>query len=376
MLANGPAQSWKEKSLGWWPSPSPRAAVRCFRSFNRVRHANVQLKCGRARALLVGLAFLSSCFSASAEVSQPDRNLEIIVSANVGDSYDLLGRLVGRHIGQYLPGNPTVTVRNMPGAGGILAANHLANVAAKQGTVVGMLDQSIFETQLLSPGSLKVDVRKLNWLGRVMSNNAGLYSWHTAQVKRIEDAYAKELIVSSSGRASQIRWTVLKNLLGIQFKLITGYRGATEGLLGMERGEVDAASMPWSVFRVVRADWLREKKVNVLLQTGLDRAPDLSDVPRLVDLARNDEERQILELFSQAEKIGRSLSAPPEVPSPRIAILRAALAATLKDPGFLAEANGIELSLDPVMGEALQTLVQKSFDYSPALLEKAKSLVR
>jgi tripartite-type tricarboxylate transporter receptor subunit TctC len=322
------------------------------------------------------LIFLSSCFSSSAEISQPDKNFEIIVSANVGDSYDLLGRLVGRHIGQYLPGNPTVTVRNMPGAGGILAANHLANVASKQGTIVGMLDQSIFETQLLSPGSLKVDVRRLNWLGRVMTNNAGLYAWHTAQVKRIEDAYTKELVVSSSGRASQIRWTVLKNLLGIRFKLITGYRGATEGLLGMERGEVDAASMPWSVFRVVRADWLREKKVNVLLQTGLDRAPDLPDVPRLVDLGRNDEERRILELFSQAEKIGRSLTAPPDVPGPRIAILRTALAATLKDPGFLAEANGIQLSLDPMMGEALQALVQKSFDHSPALLEKAKSLVR
>jgi tripartite-type tricarboxylate transporter receptor subunit TctC len=330
----------------------------------------------RAFTALLGLAYLLPTVPVCAQAPGPDKALEIIVSANVGDSYDLLGRLVGRHIGRYLPGNPSVTVRNMPGAGGILAANHLANIAAKQGAIVGMLDQSIFETQLFSPGSLKVDVRKLNWIGRVMSNNAGLYAWHTAQVKTIEDAYTKELVVSSSGRASQIRWTMLRNLVGVQFKLITGYRGATEGLLGMERGEVDAASMPWSVFRIVRADWLREKKVNVLLQTGLDRALDLQSVPRLVDLARNDEERQILELFSQGERIGRSLTAPPEVPASRVAILRAAFAATLKDPGFLAEAKNMELSLDPMRGEALQALVDKSFDYSPALLERAKSLIR
>jgi tripartite-type tricarboxylate transporter receptor subunit TctC len=325
---------------------------------------------------LFGLAFSMSGIPAFAQGFYQGKTLEIIVSANVSDSYDILGRLLGRHIGQYLPGNPTVIVRNMPGAGGIAAANHLANVAVEDGSVLGMLDQSIFETQLFSPGSLKADVRTMNWIGRVISNNAGLYAWHTAQVKRIEDAYTKELLVSSSGRSSQIRWTMLKNLVGVQFKLITGYRGASEGVLGMERGEVDAVSMPWAVFRVIHADWLRDKKVNVLLQTGLDRASDLPNVPLLLDLGRNDEERQILELFSQAERVGRSLTAPPDLPAQRLAMLRAAFAATLKDSGFLAEARSIELDLTPMMGEELQTMIEKSFDYSPAILEKAQSLIR
>jgi tripartite-type tricarboxylate transporter receptor subunit TctC len=327
-------------------------------------------------AVLLGLGFSAPSGPAFGQAPTQDKSFEIVVSANVGDSYDILGRLIGRHMGRYLPGNPTITVRNMPGGGGVVAANHLANIAAKNGTVIGMLDQSLFETQLLSPGSLKVDVRTLNWIGRIISNNAGLYSWHTAPVKRIEDSYTKELVVSSSGRSSQIRWTMLKNLVGVRFKLITGYRGATEGLLAMERGEVEAVSMPWSVFRVVHADWLRDKKVNVLLQTGLDRAPDLQGVPRLVDLARNDEQRQILELFSQAEKIGRSLTAPPGVPPQPIAILRAAFAATLKDFGFLAEAKSMELSLNPMMGADLQAMIGKSFDYPPALLQKARSLTR
>ena len=230
-----------------------------------------------------------SALPAGAQGFYQGKTIEIIHPAAAGDSYDTLSRLFGRHMGRHLPGNPAIIVRSMPGGGGIVSANHLYNVAPKDGTVLGMLDQSIFETQLFTPGSLKADVRKMTWIGRVISNNAGLYAWHTAAVKKIEDAYTTELIVSSTGRASQIRWTMLKNLLEVKFRLITGHKGASEGLLAMKRGEVDAVSMPWTVFRVIRAQWLREKKVNVLLQTGADTAPDLPGVPRLVDLARNDE---------------------------------------------------------------------------------------
>jgi tripartite-type tricarboxylate transporter receptor subunit TctC len=216
----------------------------------------------------------------------------------------------------------------------------------------------------------------MSWIGRVISNNAGLYAWHTAAVKKIEDAYTHDLIVSSSGRASQIRWTMLKNLVGVKFRLITGHKGASEGLLGMERGEVDAVSMPWTVFRVIRAGWLREKKVNVLLQTGLDKADDLPDVPRVVDLARNDEQRTILELFSQAEKVGRSFSAPPDMPAERVEQLRAAYAATLSDPAFLADAKTMNVVLDPMLGADLQAVVAKFFDHPPALVAKALALTK
>ena len=326
----------------------------------------------RCASLTLTLALATSVANAQGQ----SKTLDIVVFGAPGDSYDTLSRLVGRHIGKYLPGNPTVIVRTMPGAGGIVVANHLYNVAARNGSVIGMLDQSIFETQLFTPGSIKADVRKMNWIGRVMSNNAGLYSWHAAPVKRIEDTYTTELIVSSSGRASQIRWTMLKNLLGVKFKLVTGHKGATEGLLGMERGEVDAVSMPWTVFRVLRADWLKEKKVNVLLQTGLDKAPDLPGVPRLVDLGRDAEQRTILELFSQSEKVGRSFTAPPDMPPERVAELRAAFAETMKDPAFLADVKVANVELDPMSGAELQAVIAKFFGHPPALVEKAHALTK
>jgi tripartite-type tricarboxylate transporter receptor subunit TctC len=304
------------------------------------------------------------------------KTLEIIVSSSVGaDSYDALSRLVARHIGAHLAGDPNVVVRNMPGAGGILAANQLYNLAPRDGTTIGMLDQSIFETQLFKVPELKADVTKMNWIGRVIANDAVLFAWHTAAVKKIEDAYTKPLIVCSTGSAGQLRWTMLKRLLGLKFKLVTGYKGSGDGLVAMERGEVEALSMPWTVFRVIRADWLRDKRVNVLLQTGLDAAPDLPGVPRLVDLGRTAEERQILDLFSQPEKVGRSLTAPPGLPPQRVAELRAGFTATLKDPDFVADAARMRLDLSPLPGDELQAIIEKSFDYSPSIIAKADALI-
>jgi tripartite-type tricarboxylate transporter receptor subunit TctC len=304
------------------------------------------------------------------------KTLEIIVSSSVGaDSYDALSRLVARHIGAHLAGDPNVVVRNMPGAGGILAANQLYNLAPRDGTTIGMLDQSIFETQLFKVPKLKADVTRMSWIGRIIANDAVLFAWHTAAVKKIQDAYTKPLIVCSTGSSGQLRWTMLKRLLGFKFKLVTGYKGSGDGLVAMERGEVEALSMPWTVFRVIRADWLRDNKVNVLLQTGLDAAPDLPGVPRLVDLGRNAEERQILELFSQPEKVGRSLTAPPGLPAGRVTELRAAFTATLKDPDFVADAARMRLDLSPLPGDQLQAIIEKSFDYSPSIVAEAEALI-
>ena len=327
-------------------------------------------------ALGVGATLLTPGIAARADGFYQGKTLEIIVSTGVGtDSYDTLSRLVGRHIGRYLPGNPTVIIRNMPGAGGVLAANELYNIAPKDGTVIAMLDQSIYETQLFKVAGLKADVTKLNWIGRVISNNAVLFAWQTAAVKKIEDAYTKELIVCSTGSSSQLRWTMLKRLVGLKLKLITGYKGTNDGLLAMERGEVEALSIPWMILRVIRADWLRDKKINVLLQTGLDKAPDLPDVPRLMDLAHNDEQRQILELFSQSEKVGRSLTAPPDLPAARVAELRSAFAATVKDSDFLTDAGRMQVSLSPLPGDELQAIIEKSFTYPPSIVAKAEALI-
>ncbi len=332
---------------------------------------------GLGAALAIGVALVAPCPRAVAADFYQGKTLEIIASSGAGtDTYDTLSRLVGRHIGSHLPGNPAVIIRNMPGAGGILAANDLYNIAPRDGTVIGMLDQSIYETQLFKVPALHADVTKMNWIGRVISNDAVLIAWHTAAVKKIADAYSHQLIVCSTGSSSQLRWTMLDRLLGLKLKLITGYKGSSECLLAMQRGEVEAFSMPWMAFRVIRPDWLRDKKVNVLLQTALDKAPDLSDVPRLVDLAHNDEQRQILTLFSQSEKVGRSLTAPPGLPPQRVAELRSAFTATLKDPLFLADAKQMKVDLTPLPGDALQAIIDQSFDYAPAIVAKAEALIQ
>jgi tripartite-type tricarboxylate transporter receptor subunit TctC len=326
---------------------------------------------------IIGTALWTPAVRAAAAEFYAGKTLEIIVPSGAGaDSYDTLSRLVARHLGRHLAGAPNVIVENMPGAGGIRAANQLYNVVPRDGTVIGMLDESIYQNQLFRVPALKADVTKMNWIGRIISNNAVLFAWHSAAVKTIEDAYTKPLIVCSTGSASQLRWTMLKRLLGLKLNLITGYKGTGDGLVAMERGEVEALSMPWPVFRVTRADWLRDKKVNILLQTGLDKAFDLPSVPRLLDLARNAEEQKILELFSQPEKVGRSLTAPPAVPAERVVQLRAAFAATLKDPRFVADATQMRIALSPLPGEQLQAIIEKSFGYSPAIIAKAEALAQ
>ena len=323
----------------------------------------------------ISAALAAQCNPAAATEFYAGKTLEIIVPTGAGaDSYDTLSRLVARHIGRHLAGNPTVIVENMPGAGGIRAANQLYNAAPRDGTVIGMLDQSVYETQLFKLPALRADVTKMNWIGRIISNNAVLFAWHNAAVKTIEDTYTKPLVICSTGSASQLRWTMLKRLLALKLNLVTGYKGTGDGLVAIERGEVEALSMPWAVFRVIRADWLRDRKVNILLQTGLDKTPDLPDVPRLIDLARNADERQILELFSQPEKVGRSLTAPPGVPAERVAQLRGAFAATLQDAGFVADAARMRIALSPLPGDQLQAIIAKSFDYSPAIVAKAEAL--
>src|SRR5579862_2543205 len=250
------------------PSPKRKASRRrnsCTAAMMRVRRCrNLGAALGAVAAVL-----LTAGAATAAENFYQGKTVEIITSSGVGvDSYDTLSRLLARHIGRHLPGEPPVIVRNMPGAGGILAANELYNIAPRDGTVIGMLDQSIYETQLFKVAGLKADVTQMNWIGRIISNNAVLFAWHAAAVKKIEDAYANDLVVSSTGSSSQLRWTMLKRLLGLRLKLVTGYKGTNEGLLAMERGEVEATSMPWTIFRVIRADWLRDRKVNILLQTG------------------------------------------------------------------------------------------------------------
>ena len=302
--------------------------------------------------------------------------IELVVSEAVGGGSDSVARLVSRHLGRQLPGQPTVVVRNMPGAGGLAGANYLYNVAPKDGWTIGMVEQSIQTQQLFRTKGLMADVLRFNWLGRVMSNNAVLFAWHKAPIKTIDEAFEREIAVSASGQSSLMRWTALKRITGIKFKLIVGHQGTAEAALAMERGEVDALSAPWTILRSTRADWLRDGKINLLLQTGLDRDHDLQNLPRLVDLARDEQQRKVLELLSQPERVGRSLTAPPAVPAERIALLRKAMSQMFLDPEFLTDAKTMRIDTDPLGGEALQDLIRTGMTYSSDVVARAETFVQ
>ncbi len=331
-----------------------------------------------ARSLLRCL-WLTACLALLPldSIAAPDgyykgKTITFVIGSAVGGGYATYSRLIASHIGQHLEGQPRVIPQNMPGAGSIRAANYLYNTARKDGTTVGMLDQAIYLNQILGTPELKIDATKFNWIGRILRNSAVLFARRGASVQKIEDVFNKELVVSTSGVASKLNWTVLKNRLGMKFTLIQGYQGTNDSMLALQRGEVDALSMEWSILRIMGQPLIRDQKINLLLQTGLEKEADLGRVPRMIDLARNDEERKLLELFSSPSLIGRSMLAPPGTPAERVAELRRAFMAMLQDASFLADVKRAGLEISPLPGEELQAAVARTGDFPRALIEQAR----
>jgi tripartite-type tricarboxylate transporter receptor subunit TctC len=304
------------------------------------------------------------------------KTVTFVVGYGVNTGYDIYSRIVARHIGKYLPGQPNVVVQNMPGAASLTAMGYLYNTAPHDGTTLGMIDQAVALTQLISPHGFRADVTKFNWIGRITDNAAILFAWHAAAVQKIEDAYQKTLTVAANGQNSRMMSALLKNLLGLKFKIVTGYPSSAASVLAMERGEVDATTMPWSVLRSERADWIKDKKINLLLQIGTESHPGLEQVPLVTSIARNDEERQILELMSRDSRVGRSIMSPPGEPTERVADLRKAFMETTKDPSFLDEIHKSDLDLAPMDGADLQKLMDQAMDVSPDLVQKAIDLTK
>jgi tripartite-type tricarboxylate transporter receptor subunit TctC len=330
------------------------------------------------RALRLEAALLATALACSqANADEPfykGKAISLIVGSSTAGGYDTYGRLLARHMGKHVPGNPGFVVQNMPGAGGLRAANHLYSVAAKDGTVFGIFDQAIFLDQLLGAGTLRGDVTKFNWIGRLIGNSAVLFAWHLAKVKKIDDAFTNELIVAAPGSSSRLNWTALNALAGTKLKLLTGYESPQTAKIAMERGEVEALSMPWSVLQAENSGWLRDKKVNLLLQTGIEKNRTLPDLPRMVDLAKSEDDRKVLEIFAASSVVGRSFAAPPGVPAERVGELRAAFTAMINDADFLADIAKMNFDLEPLSGAELQAFIAK--DHPPALVERAREIAR
>jgi len=302
------------------------------------------------------------------------KTIALVIGSNASGGYDGYGRLLSRHMGKHIPGQPAFVVQNMPGANGVRAASHVYSVAAQDGTVMGIFDQAMFLRQVLGAPGLKGDVAKFNWIGRLVSNSAVLFSWHAAKVQKIDDVFTHELIVAASGAASRLNWSALNALAGTKFRLVTGYEGPASAKIAMMRGEVEALSLPWSALRAENPEWLRDRQINLLLQTG-DRNAGLEHLPRMIDLAKTTEARTMLEIFASPSVVGRAFVAPPEVPRERVEVLRTAFMAMLKDEAFLADASKINFDIEPMAGAELQSYFTNTA-YSPDLIERAKAIAK
>lgn len=312
----------------------------------------------------------------TAERFYEGRTLNMIIGFDVGGGYDLYARLAARHLSRHVTGKPNVVAQNMPGAGGLSAMNHLYKVAAKDGSVIGAIHSNIALGQLLGGLNIEYDARKFNWLGRMTSTIDVHYAWYTTPVKSLADVKARETIVAATGPASNstIYPRVLNELMGTRFRVIGGFKGTNDANLAMERGEVEAVLKPWEGVKSGDAAWLRDKKITLFVQYGLNRHPDLPNLPTVVESMDNDEQRQIMRLFVSTSEIGRSLLMPPEVPADRVAALRSGFNAMVKDAAFRAEADKLQMEIDPLSGEAMQSVIAQTFDMSPALVERAREL--
>jgi tripartite-type tricarboxylate transporter receptor subunit TctC len=293
------------------------------------------------------------------------KNIRLIISGESGGTYDTDGRLVARHIGKHIPGNPSVQPENMLGASGRVAANYLYNAAPKDGTVIAILQQSVPLGQALGESGIQYDSARFNWIGSPVRPDETLVVWHTTGVKTIEDAKKKEVIIgATSPTGMNYLYPKLANeLLGTRFKIVTGYPGGTPIMLALERGEVEGrGSNPWSDWKTRKPDWVRDKKIIPLMQMSLFKHPDLPDVPLMVDLAPNATARSVFELVTITGELGRPFLASPGVPAERVKALRDAFDATMKDPEFLAEAEKAKKDIHPIHWDEMDKLVKRVLD--------------
>jgi len=302
------------------------------------------------------------------------KTITIYVGYTPGGSYDLYARLIARHLGKHIPGNPTVVAQNMPGAGSMKAANYIYQVAPKDGTALGVIVESAALEQVLGNTAAQYDAAKFTYVGRVATSNNVFMQWHTSKVQSIADSQRIESTLAGTGPGS-IAETIprlFNAIIGTKFRLVSGYPASTEGMLAMERGEVEGASSSWAAVFVSKQNLLREKKVRIILQTQPERHQDLPDAPSITEYGNTPEDRQVTALYASGSGVGRSLLGPPDIPDDRLKVLRDAFSALVKDPDFVADIRKLNVELDPLPGERVQDLIARTLAVPAAVRERAK----
>ncbi len=304
------------------------------------------------------------------------KTIAINIGNTPGGSYDLYGRMVARFLGKHLPGNPNIVASNMPGAGTIKAANYIFSVAPRDGTAMGIVTETLALEQAVANPAVQYDAAKYNWVGRVASSNNIHFQWHTARVQSIEDAKKMETPVAAAGAGnlSEVIPNLLNKVIGTKFKVISGYPASAEGMLAMERGEVEGAAGSWAATKVGKPDWLREKKIRIILQDVPTRSPELPDVPALGELGDNAEDKALLGLYASGGAIGRAFILPPGTQPAALKALQEGFAAMVRDAEFLSEMQKAGLEVDPMPASALVAETAKTLATPQSVKDRVKAI--
>jgi tripartite-type tricarboxylate transporter receptor subunit TctC len=307
-----------------------------------------------------------------------DRPVTIYVAGTAGGGIDLYARLVGRHLGRHIPGKPTVTVQLMPGAGGIRAANFLAEQAPRDGTAMTTFAGGPILEPLIGARNPGYDMSQFTMVGAVTRDFGVCMAWGMTPFKTIDDAKKQQMVVAGTGAGSETdTWPIVLNeVLGTRFKLVTGYVGSQETILAIERGEAHGRCVfSYSALKTAKPDWLRDRKINALVLTARQPSPDFPGVPAVVDLVSKPDDRALLELMTGPGAMARPFVAPPGVPAGKAALLRRAFDATMRDPEFLAEADRIKADIAPTTGEEVQQLVARIYATPRPVIERLRKLL-
>src|SRR5712691_3035398 len=307
------------------------------------------------------------------------RNLELTIGYSVGGAYDLYARVIARHLGKHIPGNPTIIPKNMEGAGSLRLANWIYNVGAKDGTVFGTIGRgTAFDPRLGSKGA-QFQADKFTWIGSANNEVSVCAAWKGSGIGKLEDVLSRELIVGGTGQAADTDQfpRVLNGVLGTKFKIVSGYPGGNDVTLAMERGEVKGrCGWSWSSVLATHKRWIDDKSITILVQLSLAKHPDLPDVPLIMDFAKSEDQQQIFKLIFARQVMGRPYLAPPGIPKDRAEALRKAFDDTMKDKEFLADAEKSQLEITPVGGAEVEQLVKDIYQTPKPLADKAAEFIR
>jgi tripartite-type tricarboxylate transporter receptor subunit TctC len=304
------------------------------------------------------------------------RTVTIVTSTGVGGPFDLTARALAKHMPKYLPGRPTMIVRNMPGGGNVLATNYMYTQAPKDGTALGVVNNIIPLHQVLDGRGVRFDARRFNWLGSTGGSNLFTWVWHTAGFKSMDDVMRRELITGSTGVGSGtfIYPNAMNMILRTRHRIVMGYSSTAALDLAMERGEVQGrGSALWTWWKTGRASWVAENKLNHLVQWGSQRDKELPDVPLLTELAKNEAERQVFQLLSSTVIVGRPILTTPEVPADRVAALKASFAKAMQDPDYIAAAKKANMEVNPMLADEMQKLIEAIIATPPEVVALAKA---